>query len=445
VPQPPIPLKFAKQCVHAVEAALRLGHPPPGVPTSGGQLGAKRVAANAMGTPDTTFSNRLRAAQRVYRAVDWTLWKNPTPEKPALPSVAQLAGENAARQMLVLKDEVSRLRRELDEARRHAVEAEAVERDILGLRDRLQTPPAWAIKPMASSKSPGVPVLVLSDWHYGEVVDEAAMGGVNRYSASLAAARLKRVIERASGLALNHMVNPKYPGIVVCLGGDMVTGRLRAEDRETNDRTREQQVLDGVDLIAAALLALADRFGQVWVAGTFGNHGRDDVKPRLKGRAVENADWLTLRLVARLLAADKRFHFSIPTTPDTAFTVFGWRFMLTHGDLLGVKGGDGIIGALGPIMRGEKKTRDSAAMLGSPFDVLLMGHWHQYLPLGRVIVNGSLVGYNEYARYALRAVPEAPQQALFFVHSDHGVTNQWGVFAEPGAARPYRPSAPVVM
>ena len=94
MPQPPIPLKFAKQCVHAVEAALRLGHPPPGVPTSGGQLGAKRVAANAMGTPDTTFSNRLRAAQRVYRAVDWTLWKNPTPEKPALPSVAQLAGEN---------------------------------------------------------------------------------------------------------------------------------------------------------------------------------------------------------------------------------------------------------------------------------------------------------------------------------------------------------------
>jgi hypothetical protein len=36
---------------------------------------------------------------------------------------------------------------------------------------------------------------------------------------------------------------------------------------------------------------------------------------------------------------------------DVHYRVYGLRFLLNHGDMLGVKGGDGII--IGPIMRGE--------------------------------------------------------------------------------------------
>jgi hypothetical protein len=39
---------------------------------------------------------------------------------------------------------------------------------------------------------------------------------------------------------------------------------------------------------------------------------------------------------------------------DVHYRVYGVRFLLNHGDMLGVKGGDGIIGAIGPIMRGEQ-------------------------------------------------------------------------------------------
>jgi hypothetical protein len=56
-----------------------------------------------------------------------------------------------------------------------------------------------------------------------------------------------------------------------------------------------------------------------------------------------------------------------------------------------------------------------------------MGHWHTYLALSDVIVNGSLKGYDEYARLAMRAPYEPPIQALFFVHPEHGITAQWGV------------------
>ena len=51
---------------------------------------------------------------------------------------------------------------------------------------------------------------------------------------------------------------------------------------------------------------------------------------------------------------------------------------------------------------------------GRDFDTLLIGHYHTYIPAGDavpVLCNGSLIGYNEYARLVLRAKPAAPKPA----------------------------------
>ena len=69
----------------------------------------------------------------------------------------------------------------------------------------------------------------------------------------------------------------------------------------------------------------------------------------------------------------------------------------------------------------------SAATLD--FDVLMMGHWHQYMNLGNVVVNGSLKGFDEYAR-TQRFSFERPRQALFIVHPEHGVTFSVPVYAD---------------
>jgi hypothetical protein len=45
-------------------------------------------------------------------------------------------------------------------------------------------------------------------------------------------------------------------------------------------------------------------------------------------------------------------------TNDVHYRVYALRFLFNHGDTLGVKGGDGIIGAIGPIMRGEAAAGD---------------------------------------------------------------------------------------
>ena len=78
-------------------------------------------------------------------------------------------------------------------------------------------------------------------------------------------------------------------------------------------------------------------------------------------------------------------------------------------------------GALGPILRGDHKKRSRNGQIGLEFDTMLLGHWHQYCHLGRVIVNGSLKGYDEYANSGNFGY-ESPKQALWMTHPRHGIT-----------------------
>jgi hypothetical protein len=106
--------------------------------------------------------------------------------------------------------------------------------------------------------------------------------------------------------------------------------------------------------------------------------------------------------------------------------------LLTHGDRLG-HGGDGLIGFLGPVTRGDHKRRSRNAQINQPYDTMICGHWHSYAHLSRLIVNGSLKGYDEYA-FTEAFSFEVPQQALWITHHKHGMTYRMPVICDPGKA-----------
>jgi hypothetical protein len=62
--------------------------------------------------------------------------------------------------------------------------------------------------------------------------------------------------------------------VIVCLGGDMISGDIHEELFATNDRTPQQCINDLSDLLASALERMADKFGKVFVPCVVGNHGR---------------------------------------------------------------------------------------------------------------------------------------------------------------------------
>ena len=324
------------------------------------------------------------------------------------------------------------LERELLAVKKHNDTAEELRKTIFDLSTLPLDPPKW-LTAKRPAGLPGVPMTLWSDWHWGETVNPVEVGGVNEFNSGVAKQRVSRLVDVLLDLTLHHMVKPQYPGIVVCLGGDLISGGIHDELRETNWGTVQQQLIEVEEQLIGALGVMADKFGKVFVPCVVGNHGRTAIKPRMKQRVFENYEWGMYQRLEREFKNDKRFLFYIPGETDAYFNVLGHRFLFTHGDTLGVKGGDGIIGALGPIARGAFKLGRSESQIGRDFDTLVMGHWHTYIPRGDavpVIVNGALKGYDEYARLALRVPYSRPCQALWFVHQKHGITAQWAMYLD---------------
>ena len=120
----------------------------------------------------------------------------------------------------------------------------------------------------------------------------------------------------------------------------------------------------------------------------------------------------------------------IPEGPDALYQFHNTRYLLTHGDMLG-RGGDGIIGAIGPITRGDHKRRSRNSGIGLHYDVLLCGHFHQLMMLRTKIVNGSLKGMDEYS-YTQAFGYELPMQACWWTHPRRGITMSCPIFCSNG-------------
>lgn len=341
------------------------------------------------------------------------------------------AEETVRKKNLELNDQ----RRTIASLRRDNDTAEAIRQEIFGLAAHTCTPPTWLTGKGVRNGARGGPITVWSDFHYGEVIDPDQVGGVNKFDKTIAKQRFHTLVDNTIDLCENHMgrANQKYPGIVVCLGGDMIGGDIHEELAQTNDRTPHQSVHDLTDLLGAGIETMASKFGRVFVPAVVGNHGRSSKRPMMKNRVFTNFDWSIYCNLERDFRRDKRIHIMVPSEADAHFTVFGHRYLLTHGDSLGVKGGDGIIGSLGPIMRGLLKLHSSKAQVGMDFDTAVICHWHQYFSLPGIIVNGALKGYDEFAMLALRAKYQRPTQALWFSHPEHGITAQWPVYLEKQA------------
>lgn len=276
--------------------------------------------------------------------------------------------------------------------------------------------PKWLARPAKKGDKAATVVSILSDCHFDEVVNPSEVDGRNAYNRDIAEQRLARYFEQSVRLTRDYLAGMTYRGFVLLLGGDLISGDIHDELAQTNEAQTLDTVLHWSGRLAAGIELLADEYGQVHVPVVVGNHGRRTRKPKAKGRARDNFDWMIGQLLARHFDRDARVTFQIPDSTDALVEVHDTRFLLTHGDA--VSGGGGIGGIWPPIMRmvAKKRVRDR-------FDAVVMGHWHQLImaPTAGVVVNGSLKGEDEYAA-VMNFAPEPPQQALFTVAPAHGVT-----------------------
>jgi hypothetical protein len=338
------------------------------------------------------------------------------------------------------RDELALAKRKIRELkaenRRLAQESEtaALVKSLIGnLNARPFDPPRWLARKPNRKLKHGTPTLMLSDLHHGEVVRPEETSGANIFNMEISRNRIKRVVEQAVYLLDSKFQNPEYPGFVLACGGDMLSGNIHEELRETNEAPIFDALCDLAEVLAAAITLLAERFGKVYVPWVVGNHGRLDRKPRMKRGPADNYEYMLGHHIAAKLGGDKRITVDVADGYSTRYVVHGTRYLLHHGD--GLRGGTGITGPLLAWMRGDhklRKQRESMSQWGQAdhsYDQMLIGHFHTYCALPRLVVNGSIKGFDAYAA-KMGFDFEPPRQALWLTHPKWGPIHHMPIYAE---------------
>src|SRR5262245_29635416 len=91
--------------------------------------------------------------------------------------------------------EINDMRRTINGLRSEKITAERIRQEIFGLAAHTTAPPAWISGRAVRNGERGGPITMWSDFHFGEVVDETQVGGVNTFNQKVAKARFHRLVD----------------------------------------------------------------------------------------------------------------------------------------------------------------------------------------------------------------------------------------------------------
>jgi len=310
------------------------------------------------------------------------------------------------------KDEISRIKKE----NRELIEKTAIEEKIISKLDFLsrEFKPLkikLATKPQPARDREGV--LLLSDFHFDEVVEPESVMGLNSYNPAIAAKRLQSVFDQC----ISDMHELSCKKLLVFLGGDLVSGEIHEELVETNEGGISRTTLQLYDLLVQGIYELTKLF-DVRVVCVVGNHGRTTKKPRFKNAFLKNFEYILYGFMEKGLR-NVVTDFRMPERVFEIVDIMGYKVYFCHGDTF--KSGSGFATVSNLIPRDVSKISGLFRKLGidkTEIDYVCMGHFHTAAEIMSfdgigVILNGSLMGTNEYSMHKVKAGSEASQS--FFV------------------------------
>jgi hypothetical protein len=288
------------------------------------------------------------------------------------------------RDELYYQARINQLERELGQIRKHNLTTEDVRRFIYRLGDTTPEDPGWLVSDKSKGGhhvNIGVPQIPLTDIHHGEVVEAKEIMGLNKFNSEICEARIRLWAERTIDLLTNH-IHGEYPGVVIPFLGDFHSGLIHEELTATNEEPIFVSLHRLFGILTWVIKQFADQFGRVFIPAVPGNHGRlRPGKPWIKHYAVNNFDWHLYCLLEKWFESDDRVRFKVSSSQDVNWSVYGWRYRGTHGAQF--RGGDGIIGALGPVCVAP--------------DTPILKTDLSYIRAGDLKVGDELIGFDENA------------------------------------------------
>jgi hypothetical protein len=297
-----------------------------------------------------------------------------------------------------LSEENKFLKRAIDEAKSLVHTSSDIKNLIYEVKkSHLNTIPKWIDKENKGSDEL-VPVLFLTDIHLGEEVAHTDTGFDEIYNVEVSIESVNKLTEDFINICTHKMTNYKYPGCVLMLGGDGITGNLH-DLSETNDITPVRQVIELTSLYIQQIKKLEAAFGKVAVFGVTGNHGRLDSHnyTKTKRRTENSLETITYHFVGEHFKDNKNVNIITDESDEILFGINGHKFLLTHGDR-GIHGGNGIGGIIVPIKRARAKMLQAAVAMKKEFHTLVIGHFHTHHVSDELIIGNSVKPYDEYSK-----------------------------------------------
>lgn len=269
----------------------------------------------------------------------------------------------------------------------------------------------------SSGTSEATAVVLASDFHVEEVVRSSTVNGKNRYSPVIARERAKMFFQRVLRMVQKERQDVVINNLILWLGGDFITNSIHEEMPENNAMRPMDAMLFATDILTSGIQFLLDNSDlTLTIPCSVGNHSRTTRVTFVGSERGNSLEWMMYHYMAKHFKGESRVRFIIEDAYLTYVKVYGYTIRFHHGHAMRYQGGvGGIHIPLNKALAQWDKTRQA--------DVTCCGHWHQYTPSRRYIVNGSLIGYSAFAVW-IKAEYEPPMQAFFLVDKKRGVTVQ---------------------
>lgn len=272
-------------------------------------------------------------------------------------------------------------------------------------------------------------ILPISDVHYGEVVNGRTINGINNYNTTIAKKRHELLFRKNYEFASVYGCDELH----IFMLGDIFSGNIHGELRETNEKVITDCVLDYYAFIVGLIDAYSKYYKKITISCVVGNHARNTDKYQFKNKGKDSYEYI--------LYGFMKAYYDMPTTPKNVsvnltestvqFTKVGkqiWK--LEHGDRY--KGGSAFVSPFSTVVRDNFK--DKGMFAGSEdqnFDAVIMGHWHiggEMALSGTntpVYLNPSIVGPGEYSVHNLHS--SYPAESFVFVTDGTRVVSKGSV------------------
>ncbi len=279
-------------------------------------------------------------------------------------------------------------------------------------------------------------ILVLGDWHIGEVILAADVNKMNAFNSAVASNRVHEVIESAKKIIRLHQSMYNIEALWVPILGDMISGSIHSELSLSNDLSDPAATVLAARLMYMAIAELCTLGIPIRIDTAVGNHPRMTEQMPTKRQTQTNLDWLAFEFLSAMLEGNSQVDMNVSTGQISVVPVYDWRFVIEHG--YGIKHGreENAEDRLRAIFD-SAEYREHNNHSGTSFDTLIIGDQHRPKLLQSTIVNGSLPGWSDLAT-AWRLRPSAACQQLVGCSKSHLRT--WAYSIDVGHIRSDKPT-----